>query len=468
MTGLSFLLLILKLISADASFNCLRPNQECLNNGTCLVTGSCSCQPTHEGFDCGLDKAEKGAGGCGSSSPCTVGNSDCYDDGSGMKCYCYSDYYGLKCQEERIQILCTEDHMVIGFNPYNSNNYSGMTYIEGKADSPVCQDKLISGVNASIYIPNNWAGRYLDVEHSSVVCGAITPVRNDTRMEYTRKLVVQYNKDFLTALDERFSITCFLPIANISISNSISKVNTGNINLKTVVREDAIKPVVLYIFADGELVEVNTPIEVGSDLLLYFNIAGEYKSMRILSGEANNMQTNGSRSLRLIENSCIHADAFSVIKKAPYLDTKNDSTLIAFKLTAFKFVGSSSVSFRFSIKVCVSINKADCEPVDCAPGKANGFGRKKRNAPDETTVEGVIKIRNPTLITERGDDGYCTLPDEVIATLIAMAVVIFILMVMSTALLAKSVIRHRRSRSKLSGCSGSVSGKPPQSTSSVH
>ncbi|XP_067682047.1 EGF-like domain-containing protein 2 [Haliotis asinina] len=443
MTGLGLLLLILKLISADASYNCLRPNQPCLNNGTCSDSGSCSCPSTHEGFDCGLDKAMKGAGDCPTASPCILGQGDCYDDGSGTKCYCYSNFYGLKCEEERIQILCTEDHMVIGINPYNNDNYSGMAYIEGKANSAQCRDNLISSVNASNHIPKNWKGRYIDVEHSNVVCGAITPVQNDTRMEYTRKVVIQYNMDFLTTLDERFSITCFLPISNISISNTISKVNTGNMNLKTVVREDAIKPVVLYIFADGEMVEVNSAIEVGSDLDLYFNIAGEYKSMRILSGEANNMLTNGSRTLKLIENSCVHPDAYSVVKKGPHLDTQNDSSLIILKLMAFKFVGSDSVSFRFSIKVCVAVNKADCDPVDCAAGKGKGYGRKKRNAPDETTVEGVIKIRNPTLITERGDNKDCSLPGEVIATLTAMAVVIVILMLMSSIMLVRSVV-HRR------------------------
>ncbi|XP_067668640.1 EGF-like domain-containing protein 2 [Haliotis asinina] len=439
--------IVLLAIQCQATFDCRRPTQDCKSGGTCTyVSPTCTCpggaSPTHEGHDCGLLISTKGALSCVTTDPCVAGQGDCYDDGAGGMCYCSSDYYGPTCAEQRFTVTCLADRMVIGINPYGT--FSGVAYIEGKRGTAACESFPVPSVSSSDNIPDTWEGRYIEVEHTSPDCGTITPAANGGNMEYTRDVVIQYSQDYILNIDDRYTVKCVLDGSGVPVSYSIVPIDTTDLSpLNTITREDYLGPVFLALTTGGQAV-TTTPVDVGAELLFTFAISPEYDSMLIISGEANNTLTVGTKTLNLITGSCMDNDAFPVtVEAAARGSGGTDKRELTLKIRAFHFDGNTEVGFKFVVKVCLTANAADCDPVNCPPGSANGFGRRRRASSDETIVERIISIRDPRSITKLDDKGVvyseCSMSGKISAAMVAMAVALSILILLCIVLIARAV-----------------------------
>ncbi|XP_071093025.1 EGF-like domain-containing protein 2 [Haliotis cracherodii] len=447
MDTLRHLGIILMVIQCQATFDCRRPSQDCKNGGTCsYVASACTCpggaSPTHEGEDCGLLIIDKGASSCITTDPCKAGQGACYDDGSGGMCYCFSDYYGSTCDEQRFTVSCLADRMVIGLNPYGT--FSGVAYIEGKRGTAACESSPVPSASSSDNVPDTWEGRYIEVEHTSPDCGTITATPNGVNIEYTRDVVIQYSQDYIINIDDRYTVKCVLDGSGVPVSYNIVPVNTADLSpLNTITRQDFLGPVFLALTSGGQAVSTN-PIDVGAELVFTFAISPDYESMLIISGEANNTMTVGTKTLNLITGSCMDDDAFPVIvEEASRGSGGTDKREINLKLRAFHFDGNTDVGFKFLVKVCLTANAADCDPANCPPGSANGFGRRRRAAPSETIVERIISIQDPRSITKLDEKDVvyseCQMSGKISAAMIAMAVALSILILLCIALIARAV-----------------------------
>ncbi|XP_071093030.1 EGF-like domain-containing protein 2 [Haliotis cracherodii] len=456
MTCLRILVLIASIGFAHATFDCRRPNQACMNGGSCTFTSAdCTCDPAYGGYDCGLTLADVDQNSC-TSSTCLNGGT-CFDDGVlGAKCYCDSEYYGDACEKNRFSLTCVADLMVIGINPYSASGYEA--FVEDKKGIAGCDSQQVPNpVDTFDKIPDSWEGHYIQVEHDSAACGPSVPVITSGKKEFNRVVVVKYSPNMLTDIDDRYYVKCILE-DNVVVDSSVVKINVNGVNSQhEVSREDIAKAVDFYLFANNVFYN-GDPVDVGTELRFVFGIQGVYTSMRVEEGEANNTISNDTKTLKLIEGSCVYADGFPVISEAVTPDPSN-SREFNLKIRAFHFDGNDEVIFSFRVRVCVAADNSACDPVTCtAPD--GGYGRRKRDAGNEVQLHKVVKIRSQGE-GQYGDNVYskpnatpgvtatgCEASWELTATLIAMAVAIFFLIVLSATLIVIVVMFRRRRRKK--------------------
>ncbi|XP_048257163.1 EGF-like domain-containing protein 1 [Haliotis rufescens] len=446
MASVPILVLTLSLGLAQATYDCRRPNQACLNNGNCTFTSpNCTCTTEYSGYDCGLQLVNVDQHNC-TTTTC-VNGSTCYDDGTGAKCYCDSEHYGDMCEKDRFSLTCVADLMVIGINPYSTSGFEA--FVEDKKGIIGCGSRRVpTTVDTFDKIPDSWEGHYIQVEHDSAACGPSVPVITGERKEFNRVVVVKYSPNLLTDIDDRYYVKCILE-KNVVVDSSVVRINVPGVNSQHVVsREDIAKAVDFYLTVSGGLYKED-PVDVGTELKFTFGVQAVYTSMRVEEGEANNTISNDTKTLKLIEGSCIHSDGFPVISEAVTPDSSNKQEL-NLKIRAFHFDGNDEVIFSFRVRVCVAADNSACDPVNCtAPD--GGYGRRKRDAGDEVQLSKVVKIRsqgensNPDTIPGIAAKG-CETSWEMTTILIAMAVAIFFLILLSGALIVIVVFSRRRRR----------------------
>ncbi|XP_046558809.1 EGF-like domain-containing protein 1 [Haliotis rubra] len=445
------LVLLLSLGFAHATFDCRRPNQDCLNGGNCTFTSAeCSCATNYTGYDCGLESAKVDQNNC--TATACVNGSTCYDDGTGAKCYCDSEHYGDMCEKDRFSLSCVADLMIIGINPYSAAGYEA--FVEDKQGVTGCNSQAVpTPVNTSDKIPDSWEGHYIQVEHDSAECGPSVPVITGGKKEFDRVVVVKYSPNLLTDIDDRFNVKCILE-KNVAVDSRVVMINaTGVTSQHVVSREDVAKAVDFYLFVGGRQYN-GDPIDVGTELQFVFGVQGVYTSLRVEEGEANNTVSNATKTLKLIEGSCMHTDGYPVIAEAVTPDSSN-SKEFNLRIRAFHFDGNDELIFSFRVRVCVAADSSTCEPVNCtAPG--GGYGRRKRDVGNEVQLYKAVKIRSGAGRRHEEDSNPRTIPDitvcetswQMTATFIAMAVAIFFLIVLSSSLIVIAVLSRGRKDSR--------------------
>ncbi|XP_067652312.1 EGF-like domain-containing protein 2 [Haliotis asinina] len=455
MRNLHIVVLIASLGFADATFDCRRPNQACMNGGNCtFISADCTCDVAYGGYDCGLTLADVDQNSC-TPTTCLNGGT-CYDDGTGAKCYCDSEHYGNTCEKNRFSLSCVADLMIIGINPYSASGYEA--FVEDKQGVTGCGSQAVPNpVSTFDKIPDTWEGHYIQVEHDSAACGPSVPMITTGRKEFDRVVVVKYSPNVLTDIDDRYHAKCILE-DNVVVDSRVVKINvTGVISQHVVSRQDIAKAVDFYLLAGGGIYN-GDPLDVGTELRFVFGIQGVYTSMRVEEGEANNTIANDTKTLKLIEASCVHADGYPVIAE-PVTPDPSNSREFNLRIRAFHFDGNDEVIFSFRVRVCVAADNSACDPATCtAPD--GGYGRRKRDVGNEVQLFKTVKIRigGETQSNENASPKPNTIPGvtptgcetswEITATLIAMAVAIFFLIVLAVTLIIVVVMfrHHRRKR----------------------
>ncbi|XP_071104165.1 EGF-like domain-containing protein 2 [Haliotis cracherodii] len=442
---------------AAASFDCRRTSQTCTSPTTCSYAASaCDCASAtnpSQGHDCGLVTAQVGVGACASADPCSTGGI-CYDAGGTATCYCDEDTYGEFCGLNRLAVACETGKMVIGVNP--AGTFTGHAYIEGKRDESSCNLAIVPTPSPGDSIPDDWLGYALDLANTGTSCGDIVAVNTAGKTEYTRTIVVQYEADFLTNIDDLFTAKCVFNDAGALVYSGIVKLDpaslTGNLNPKST--ETEFSPVGLTVMSAGTPVVSTTPIVVGSEIVFTFTIPTEYESMRIVTAVANNTVDASLKTLDVVTASCMDAAAFPIAVEAPTRGTGGtDKREITLKLRAFHFDGNDQVGFKFTVKVCLTANDADCDPETCNGVAASGFGRKKREASDdEKVITRYITVRDSLAGGQDGQTGLtnndCQIPGQTTVAMVAMGIVIFTLIILCLVLIVRSLSRRTRSESK--------------------
>ncbi|XP_067668662.1 EGF-like domain-containing protein 2 [Haliotis asinina] len=433
------------------TFDCRRPNQVCLNGGTCWFDSPlCNCgdtTPPTEGYNCGLVTSFKGAGACATSDPCTTGQSTCYDDGDGTaKCYCDADHYGSSCQEKRFTVSCTPYTMVIGMNP--NGNFTGVAYIQGKKDTASCHAIPVPAVSSTIdRVPDTWQGHYIELDHEGSDCGDTVTTMGSDITEFARDVVIQYSLDYIADVDDKYHVKCILDDNGTTVSTRVFSINPDVAPLNPVNNSDTVSPVFLALTSGG-LPVTDNPIDIGAELFFTFSIPTRYESMKVMSGYADNTLTTGKKSLTLISDGCVHPDAYSITVQQPLrhdLGSSVDKREIIFKLKAFLFDGNNDVIFTFIVKVCLISNDADCDPETCPISTPNT--RRRRDVTDQSTLQKVVHIRYP-VTKQEGDDNTprptCSISTRMTAVVVAMATCLFLLIVFTVILIIRVVQKAKR------------------------
>ncbi|XP_071093027.1 EGF-like domain-containing protein 2 [Haliotis cracherodii] len=443
--------LLLALGLVEATFDCRRMSQACVNGVCTLGQPLCDCQSSgFEGYDCALDSSSKTT-----CSICTEGQGTCYTEGAVDKCYCGREYYGETCDRKRFDVYCTESLMVIGINPYGT--FAGIAYIEGMRGTPVCESVVVP-VNASDtdQLPDTWdEGRYIEVLHNSSECGSAVLVDhgNGTR-EFIRTAVVRYDTEMILHVDDLVTARCVME-DNVTVAGAIT-LGTTHDGLNPVPIWNPLGVARLYILSNGMPITNSLangkPVLIGEELRFVIGLEGVYTHMRIEYGEATDNRTGTNKTLVFIRNGCMTPEAMPVTKAALKPNSVNITDHSELVLYAFRFEGSDEVLFSFDIKVCVLADADRCAPATCTGGEM-GYGRRRRDAAATTTLEQVIKIRD-TASTEDDDSDPPAIetecrPWEITLTLIVMAVALFFLLFVCVVLIVIIVMsRRRRCRSE--------------------
>ncbi|XP_046574916.1 EGF-like domain-containing protein 2 [Haliotis rubra] len=459
MRSLTFCFVALLAHLGAASFDCRRTSQSCTAPTTCAFTSStCDCSSAtspSEGYDCGLVTAQIRAGACATSDPCST-HGTCYDSAGTALCYCTADSYGTNCDEKRLTVACETGKMVIGVNPAGAS-FTGHAYVQGyRADANCNLAQVPDPTLASDSIPDTWMGYALDLDNTGTACGDVVAVNTGGKTEYTRIIVVQYESDFLTSIDDLFTAKCVFNHAGALVFSGIAKLDptalTGNLN--EISAETEFSPVSLALTSGGSPVVSTTPINVGSEIVFTFTIPTEYESMRIVTAVADNTVTADLKTLNIVTASCMDNAAYPISVEAPTRgSTGTDKREITLKLKAFHFDGNDEVGFKFTVKVCLTANDADCNPETCNGVAASGFGRKKREASaGEKVITRFITVRDPQSFGQDGQTGLtnsnCQITGQTTAAMVAMGIVIFTLLILCLVLIVRFVSHRNRSESK--------------------
>ncbi|XP_067668651.1 EGF-like domain-containing protein 2 [Haliotis asinina] len=432
MSSLPVLVLTLFLGLARTTFDCRRPNQDCLNSGTCTFTSAdCICTSAYSGYDCALELAIVDQRSC-TSMTCVNGGT-CYDDGTGANCYCDREHYGDRCEKDRYTLSCVADLMIIGINPYSAAGYEA--FVEDKQGVTGCGSQAVPNpVSTFDKIPDSWEGHYIQVEHDSAACGPSVPVVTGNRKDFDRVVVVKYSPGELIYMDDRYKVKCILE-NNVFVDSSVVKINvTGADSQHVVSREDVAKAVDFYLYV-GDFLYNGDIVDAGAELKFLFGVQGVYTSLRVEEGEANNTVTNDAQTLKLIEGSCVHADGRPFVSGAVTPDTSN-SRLLTLLIKAFHFDGNDEVIFSFRVKVCVAADNSACDPVNCTTSNGErGYGRRKRDAGNEVNLYKVVKIRGQGESSDQTSISACETSWGITTALSVVAVAIFILIFISAVLI---------------------------------
>ncbi|XP_067686837.1 EGF-like domain-containing protein 2 [Haliotis asinina] len=444
---------------AAASFDCRRTSQSCAASTTCSFTSStCDCTSAaspSQGHDCNLITSQVGVGACLTSDPCST-DGTCYDDAGTARCYCTADSYGTICDQKRLTVACETGKMVIGVNPAGTA-FSGHAYVQGQRADASCNLAAVPNPTSTAdSIPDTWMGYALDLANTGTTCGDVVAVNTGGKTEYTRIIVVQYESDFLTSIDDLFTAKCVFDDTGALVFSGIAKLDptalTGNLN--EVSAETQFSPVSLALTSGGSPVVSTTPINVGSELLFTFTIPTEYESMRIVTAVANNTVTADLKTLNIVTASCMDDAAYPISVEAPARGSAGtDKREITLKLKAFHFDGNDEVGFKFTVKVCLTANDADCNPATCNGVAGSGFGRKKRETSgDEKVITRFITVRDAQSFGLEGQTGLtnsdCQITGQTTAAMVAMGIVIFTLLILCLVLIVRFVSHRNRSESK--------------------
>ncbi|KAK3584469.1 hypothetical protein CHS0354_005272 [Potamilus streckersoni] len=426
---------LLGILTAQLTYDCRRLN-DCANNGTCdhLEESStfkrCVCSGGYEGETCSFRTDDI----CTSTNPCQ-NNGTCYQTN---KCSCPYGYYGDKCETEIVDVTCSGSLNVTMVFP---DVYEGMVYLEGQQKNCTFLDVTEGGMKIfSISLPMNDTG-----------CGAnVTITTNDTEgyTEYQVKVVVQYSKMYLSAVDELHTLNCRMSgNASTLYSDLIGQAIDIAGNLTKSVTDQKYTPVEMVVEDDAKsTLKTGTKLYVGQPFVLYFKLTDNsvYNSMRIERCEANNTLSGTENKLyTILDSGCGTPKGAKVIRalQTPRNDT-NGLLGAELKLRAFKFIDSENVGFVCSVKLCKAGDEGSCSvrnQTDCASITS---GRRKRATVDSPSVSGqdktmttVISVYDPRDYGSLQNQGtepsaeQCLAKSDILAAFIVLVVAVAILFI---------------------------------------
>jgi len=443
------------LTEQDILFNCNRFGQDCGNSGTCEEDGTCSCSVSNSGPSCLYDVHP---GGTCSDITCENGGVCSLKDGE-EKCACKSIDKGTECSEDRIEVECVGENVVITIDlleyGLSSSNFSGIVYL-GLNNSDSSCTLTPDGGSPGIY--NEQSFSITD----ETLCDGWKEWFNDTVNDieghyYSKQLTIQFSPDYIDANDVTLNLTCFH-------SSDDTVVVSGRAEISVVADDGAVKdaddtikvayiPVEFGIFDNdnNELSEDGTEVEVGDDVYLDLKLTDldVYKGMAVDNCVVSD--EDAGKSLTIIQSLCI-TDAAAKIMDGPSITKSSNPGYILsiFTMTVFRLTESTTtLTVECEVNLCKDENSTRCEEPTC-----DGARRRRRRAAGDEELEvqktsAQIKIASSevSIITSEGENKECETPESTKISLISLAVVCVILLVVSLTLVY-FLIRNRNAPAK--------------------
>ncbi|XP_048238534.1 EGF-like domain-containing protein 2 [Haliotis rufescens] len=429
------------ILVSDAYFDCRRRGMSC-NTGTCNInTGNCNCLDNTSGKDCGQGPETTGCvGDCQNDGTCT-------DISGSPSCYCNETFTGPLCELRRSQVECSGENMTITIRPYTG--FVGAVYIRNQANTADCEFEQKTDAQSTYYE---------QVFNLREGCSAI--VKNDTPGEddvtFQREVIVQYNPNLETRLDQIITVSCEHIAAN--TSDLESTMPSVDVDQRTNLTRDETKSV--YEPVEFEIQErsggkVSPPIFIGRELRLFFSLkdTAVFKTLNVESCMAVNGRSGSDRKTQnLVQNSCPTIESIDVLRGP--LARNTDQSAVVINFDAFKFVDSNDLEFECKVRTCKE-GDTRCEAETCF-GTDTGFGRRKRDTDvgrmqeEETVVRSRITVIDPhssqIMTGSVSDSKECIQRTDIILTIAMLAAAVFILFIV-TFCLALKALRSRREKS---------------------
>ncbi|XP_014769934.1 EGF-like domain-containing protein 2 isoform X1 [Octopus bimaculoides] len=388
------LLMMTLIYSQKVDFDCRRWGVSCAKNGRCLTTSNyCECSNNYTGHDCGLLTfsahephmlmSEKSWSSSISPSP-NCGGLKCQNGGTCVTanetfyCYCSPSFYGDRCESSRVAVDCQSTQMSIKIAPFGQ--FTGKIFVKDFEDNPNCSFNNMGDV---------WE---LNLDYFSG-CGAgiegqtvFSDIPKIGDVSFKREIVVLYNQDIMNSFDELHTVSCQHNLKMVIDPMSMTSNVVEDSNLTKTDTKNIYNPIGFEI-KDTNGDPLKKAVFVGDKVQLTFILWDNevFNDFHVSDCEAFEAG-GGHSSIKLIENSCVNKNAFSVIAG----DLKKDGAIpmtISLLIRAFRFVKSPAVSFRCNVIGCKPDDDT-CSSLSCRDN-SNAFGRKRR---DVGGVSGAIEV----------------------------------------------------------------------------
>ncbi|XP_064596175.1 EGF-like domain-containing protein 2 [Liolophura sinensis] len=371
------LLAMVLFVEGQRAYDCRRSGTLC--EGTCLTTGNnagnCQCGLGRIGYDCSIQGTLRTAGTCNNQN-CVGTNQICYNNGGPSDlCACTAGFTGLGCDTERVSTTCDVSTMSVTIIPLPGANFNGKIFVKNQGNVAQCQFSNPTPPSTSFTQTFNLNS-----------CGITSTVQaNSGNTIYAVRVVVQYSTLYETIYDEEHVANCIHTTDGqvqgvIGVQPAASRPGQVVTGTTTVTHMEIIRA-----SSGAEMAATETAI-VGEDLELRLVLdSTQYQSLFATSCTAYSSTNTANRASKvLVTGGCIGLDALNVVRPPM---TRNQ-TVITIPIDAFKFDNSQDLVFQCDLLVCRAGDNR-CNPVSTCGPVGTGFGRKKRQAGNETEVETV-------------------------------------------------------------------------------
>ncbi|GAB1609338.1 EGF-like domain-containing protein 2 isoform X2 [Argonauta hians] len=445
------LLMMTLIYSQRVDFDCRRWGVSCAKNGRCLTNSNyCECSNNYTGHDCGLLPSSispsPNCGGlkCQNGGTCVTANETFY-------CYCSPSFYGDRCENSRVTVDCQSNQMAIKIAPFGQ--FTGKIFVKDFEDNPNCSF-------------NNYGDAWeLNLDYFSG-CGAgvegqtvFSDIPKIGDVSFKREIVVLYNQDIMNSFDELHTVSCQHNLKMVIDPMSMTSNVVEDSNLTKTDTKNIYNPIGFEI-KDTNGDPLQKAVFVGDKVQLTFILWDNevFNDFHVSDCEAFEAG-GGHGSIKLIENSCVNKNAFSVIAG----DLKKDGATpmtISLLIRAFRFVKSPAVSFRCNVIGCKPGDDS-CSAMTCSDNN-NAFGRKRRDVGgvpielldgkdqqktlSKTLYVRELSIQNMSTMTAPDD---CLAKNEFITMITCLGAVVLVLLILCGVLVY--LVRRKRSDKDYNG-----------------
>lgn len=428
--------------SQKVDFDCRRWGVTCAKNGKCTAASNyCMCTNNYTGHDCGLlPSSISPSPNCGGLK-CENGGT-CVTSNETFSCYCTPGFYGERCESSRVAVDCQSSQMSVKIAPFGQ--FTGKIFVKDFEDNPNCSFNNMGDV---------WE---LNLDYFSG-CGAGIEgqtVFNDIPkvgdVSFKREIVVLYNQDIMNSFDELHTISCQHNLQMVIDPMSMTSNVVEDANLTKTDTKNTYNPIGFEIKdTNGE--PLRKAVFVGDKVQLTFILWDNKVFSDFHVSDCEAFEAGGGHgSIKLIEDSCVNKNAFSVIAGDLEKDSSTPKT-ISLLIRAFRFVKSPAVSFRCNVIGCKP-GDTTCSDLACSES-GNAFGRKRRdlvsvsgkpNGSEKQTLSKTLYVRELSIqnMSALKDPEDCLQKSEFVTLVTCMAAVVIILLVLCAVLVF--LVRRKR------------------------
>ncbi|XP_041362570.1 EGF-like domain-containing protein 2 isoform X2 [Gigantopelta aegis] len=391
--------------ATSGSYNCKRTGQDCANGGTCQDDGTCDCDSSFIGPDCRVAAAvtQNANPPCTSSDTCGPPNNGVCGKSSNndVMCVCNAGWDAQsqtdpKCTSGRYKVVCSHDRMIININPYGT--FTGQIYVWNKPDCTITDNYDTLSPSQTQFV----GGKVREILHNDVTCGSVTPVSENGVTKYTRDVLVLYNQDYVSSLDEVLTVECTVDENNNVFSYGIDTNALDKSHLTNSKAANELQPVSIEVMVDGIPLTAGNSVNVGQTLSFTLSVGSGLSTLLLYGVRIDNAMDSDNQFLDLLENGCKSVTRGSDIWVSLPQDVDGPNK-VKFEVKVFVFTKSSTLKVTFTTRVCASVSDALCTRIPCSGSQSSG--RKKRLAGEiknQTTIlEKTFHVAYPSTSGER-------------------------------------------------------------------